>query len=85
MMGAKGALCREFMDESMIRWEAYVSGGQPGTEAAARIYFVCLDDRFARPRWIRHESGSVAEATRDLASMSDADLVALLDSSAELD
>ena len=73
------------MDEGLIEWEAYVSGGQPNTAAAARTYFVCLEDPFTRPRWVAHESGSVAEATRALARMKDADLVELLADSTELD
>ncbi|MGH7539505.1 MAG: hypothetical protein ACRELC_00740 [Gemmatimonadota bacterium] len=77
-MSARDALSREFMDEGMIRWEAYVSGGHPGTPAAARICFVCLDDPFERPRWVSHASGAVAEATRALAGMSEARLVELL-------
>jgi len=81
---AKGA-SREFMDEGLIRWEAYVSGGQPNTPAAARIYFVCLENPFERPRWVRHESGSVAEATRALAAMSDEDLAGLLAGATPLD
>jgi hypothetical protein len=85
MTNAKNALSREFMDDGMIHWEAYVSGGQPNTPAAARIYFVCLDDPFARPRWVPHDSGSVAAASRDLAGFTDADLVALLGDSTELD
>jgi len=79
------ALSRQFMDNGMIRWEAYVSGGQPNTAAAARIYFVCLEDPFKRPRWVPHESRSVAEATRVLARMSDADLLELLGRSRPLD
>lgn len=81
----KKALSRKFMDEGMITWEAYVSGGQPNTAAAARIYFVCMEDVFERPRWVRHDSRSVAEATRELASMTDADLVQLLQQSEPLD
>ncbi len=81
----KKALSREFMDAGMIRWEAYVSGGQPNTPAAARIYFVCLEDPFERPRWVAHASRSVAQATRELAAMSDGDLVKLLEESAPLD
>jgi hypothetical protein len=73
----KKALSRTFLDEGMVRWEAYVSGGQPNTPHAARIYFVCLEDPFAPPRWLPHESRSVAEATRALADMSDADLLGL--------
>ena len=74
----KEALSRQFMDEALIRWEAYVSGGQPTTAAAARIYFVCLDDPHERPRWVNHDSGSVAEASRALAGMSEDQLVGLL-------
>ena len=76
-MDPKKALSRTFLDEGMVRWEAYVSGGQPNTPHAARIYFVCLEDPFAPPRWLPHESRSVAEATRALADMSDADLLGL--------
>lgn len=84
-MDPKKALSREFMDDGMIRWEAYVSGGQPRTDAAARIFFVCLDDKFERPRWVKHPSRSVAEATRALARMEDADLVELLEDATPLD
>lgn len=73
----KKALSRTFLDGGMVRWEAYVSGGQPNTPHAARIYFVCLEDPFAPPRWLPHESRSVAEATRALAGMSDTDLLGL--------
>jgi hypothetical protein len=85
MAASKGVASREFMDDALIRWEAYVSGGQPSTPAAARIYFVCLDDVFERPRWVSHESRSVPEATRALAEMSAADLVALLRESTPLE
>jgi hypothetical protein len=84
-MSTNDALSRTFMDEGLIKWEAYVSGGQPDTPAAARIYFVCLEDPFARPRWVSHESGSVAEATRDLAGMGVVDLVGMLAVSTPLD
>jgi len=84
-MESTNALSRQFMDEGLIRWEAYVSGGQPQTPAAARIYFVCLEDPFARPRWVEHASGSVADATRALAGMSDSDLVGLLADATPLD
>ena len=78
MSGRTNGVSRTFMDERLIEWEAYVSGGQPNTPAAARIYFVCLQDPFERPRWVSHPGGSVAEATRTLAGMSDADLLNLL-------
>ncbi|MCE2422190.1 MAG: hypothetical protein J4G03_02555 [Gemmatimonadetes bacterium] len=79
------ALSREFMDADMTRWEAYVSGGQPNTKLRARIFFVCLEDNFRRPRWTAHSSGSVPEASRALAAMSDSDLEQLLRASQALD
>ena len=82
---AKKALSRTFMDQGMIHWEAYVSGGQPNTAAAARIYFVNLDDNFERPRWVAHESRNVAAATRTLAELTDDGLVELLGQSSPLD
>lgn len=73
------------MDEDLLEWEVYVSGGQPDSPAAARIYFVCLTDPYARPRWIRHESGDVAEAHRELRELSDGRLVELLSEAVSLD
>ncbi len=84
-MDPKKALSRTFLDGGMVRWEAYVSGGQPNTPHAARIYFVCLEDPFTPPRWLPHESRSVAEATRALADMSDADLLELQSRAAPLE
>lgn len=71
-------MAREFMDDDMMRWEAYVSGGQPGGAKAARIYFLSLDSPLARARFVPHESGNVAEAERELRAMSDDDLRELL-------
>lgn len=76
---------RTFLDEELLEWETYVSGGQPGTERAARIYFVCLTDPFERPRWVRHGSGDVADAHRELRKLSDERLVQLLSSAKQLD
>lgn len=72
------ALRRTFLDEDLLEWEAYVSGGQPHTAEAARIYFVCLTDPFVRPRWVRHGSGDVAAAERELRDLTEAQLVELL-------
>ena len=82
-MGAH--LSRRFLDEALIEWEAYVSAGQPGGSAAARIYFVCLNDVFERPRFVTHESGDTAEAHRVLAGYSDAELAALLEDATPLE
>jgi hypothetical protein len=81
----KNHLSRKFLDKNLIEWEAYVTGGQPDTVKAACISFVCLNDPFERPRWVGHESRDVAEAHRDLARLTDAELVDLLDGAAPLD
>lgn len=70
---------RTFHDESLREWEAYVSGGQPGTEAAARIFFLCLTEPRERARYVKHESGEVAAAERELQELDDAELLELLD------
>ncbi len=69
---------RTFFDQNLLEWEAYVSGGQPGSRAAARIYFNCLTDRTRRPLFVTHEGGDVVEAHRTLGELDAAGLVALL-------
>lgn len=75
---------RTFLDENLLEWEAYVSGGQPGTRAAARIYFNCLTDRTRRPLYVAHEGGDVAAAHRALGELDTAGLLALLDTAEPL-
>ena len=74
-------MAREFMDDDMMRWEAYVSGGQPDGPKAARIYFLSLDSPLARARFVPHESRDVARAEKELRAMSDDDLRELLTAS----
>lgn len=76
---------RTFHDESLRKWEAYVSGGQPETEAAARIYFLCLTQPRERARFVVHESRDVAEAERELRCLDDADLLEMLQEAEPLD
>ena len=76
---------RTFLDEDLLEWEAYVTGGQPNTPLAARIFFVCLTDPFERPRWVRHESGDVAAAERELVGLTDGELQTMLAGAHPLD
>lgn len=76
---------RTFLDEDLLEWEAYVTGGQPDTPLAARIFFVCLTDPFERPRWVRHESGDVAVAERELDDLDDQDLLVMLEEARPLE
>lgn len=74
-------MARTIMDHNLLRWEAYVSGGQPDSAEAARIYFVCLDLPMDRARYVEHLSRDVAEAERELLEMGEDDLRKLLDES----
>jgi hypothetical protein len=76
---------RTFHDESLREWEAYVAGGQPEGEAAARVYFLCLTEPRERARYLAHESGDVATAERDVRRLSDDDLLELLEEAEPLD
>lgn len=69
---------RTFYDEDFLEWEAYVSGGQPRSEAAARLYFLCLTEPSRRARFVKEESGNTAEAERKLEQLDDGDLLDLL-------
>lgn len=75
---------RTFHDASLREWEVYVSGGQPGTEAAARIYFLCLTEPRERARFLPHESGDVAEAEREVTRLEDDRLLELLEEASPL-
>jgi hypothetical protein len=76
-------MARTIVDENFMNWEVYVSGGQPRTDRAARIFFLCLDAPMSRARYVEHESRNVADAERDLLDMSDEDLRELLARSIE--
>lgn len=76
---------RTFHDESLREWEAYVSGGQPDGEAAARVYFLCLTEPRERARYLAHESGDVATAERTVHELSDGELLELLEEAEPLD
>ena len=68
-----------------MNWEVYVSGGQPDTPEAARLFFLCLDSPMSRARFVEHESRDVSAAERELVSMTDNELRDLLATSTESD
>jgi len=77
-------MAKTFVDENFLNWEAYVSGGQPDSPEAARIFFLCLDARTTPARFVEHESRSVVAAERDLLSASDEDLREMLARSVQI-
>ena len=78
-------MTRKFYDSNLLEWEAYVSGGQPGSVHAARIFFICPADADAHPRFVRHESGNAAEAQKKLLGYTDKELQELLAKSVPLE
>ncbi|MDT8437233.1 MAG: hypothetical protein RRA92_10820 [Gemmatimonadota bacterium] len=78
-------MARTFMDDDLLTWEAYVSGGQPDTPEAARIFFLCLDSPLHPARFVSHDSRSVATAERELLAANEDDLRAMLARSVEND
>lgn len=76
---------RTFHDDSLREWEVYVTGGQPGTDAAARVFFLCLTEQRERPRYLEHESRDVAEAERAIRELSDPELLEQLQDARPLD
>ncbi|MEE9207235.1 MAG: hypothetical protein V3U67_02490 [Gemmatimonadota bacterium] len=78
-------MARTIMDSNLMNWEIYVSGGQPDSPQAARLFFLCLDSPMSRARFVEHESRDVAVAERELISMTDDELRDLLAKSTESD
>lgn len=71
-------MARKITDDNFLEWEVYVSGGQPDSKEAARIFFYCLDAPMNPARFVEHESRNVARAEAALLDMSDDDLRQLL-------
>ena len=71
-------MSRTITADNFLAWEVYLSGGQPDSVEAARIFFYCLDAPMNPARFIRHESGNVAQAEAALIDMSDEQLRELL-------
>lgn len=78
-------MTRTFYDSNLRQWEAYVSGGQPGSVHAARIFFICQADADAHPRYVSHDSGNATKAQKALLEYTDQELVALLEESTLLE
>jgi hypothetical protein len=53
---------RTFLDDNMLTWEAYPSGGPHGSEQPF-IVFNCLSNRMLRPRCVQTD-GDEADAER---------------------
>jgi len=75
-------MARKISDDNFLEWEVYVSGGQPDSKEAARIFFYCLDAPMNPARFVEHDSRNVAQAEAALLQMSDDELRELLSGAA---
>lgn len=49
-------MTRTFLDDDLLRWEVYASGGRHSTPERSRIIFHCVSDRGRRSRRVTHDS-----------------------------
>ena len=70
-------MARVFLDDELLEWEAYVSGGRPGGARGAHFFFVCLTKALERPRFVPHSTRDPAAAERELRELSEAGLLEL--------
>ncbi len=70
-------MIRTFLDDDLLEWEAYASGGRRGLPEDARIVFHCRSDPTARARQWESELEDDDLAAR-LTDTSDAELRELL-------
>jgi hypothetical protein len=74
---------RTFQDRNLLLWEVYPSGGRHGFSDHPHVVFNCLTQKEVRPRFTDLGSDE-ADAQRRLVEASDAELLKLLEGSAEL-
>jgi hypothetical protein len=76
-------MSRRIQDQNFLVWEVFPSGGRLGFSTDPDLVFHCLTQPDLRPRRYRL-AGDEAAAERLVRAASDADLLAMLQASAEL-
>lgn len=76
-------MSRTFLDENMLTWEAYPTGGPYGFTDSPFIVFNCLSNRMLRPRYVS-TVGDEADAERTISIASNEQLRAMFDRSEEV-
>ncbi|MBV9772620.1 MAG: hypothetical protein JO040_01635 [Gemmatimonadetes bacterium] len=77
-------MSRVFVDDDLLTWEAYASGGKFGGAERPKIIFHCLSDAQRRARFVTHESDE-ADAEELVHEVPEERLKAMLADSRELD
>ena len=77
-------MSRVFVDDDLLTWEAYSSGGDFGLARDPKIVFHCLSDPQRRPRFVVHE-GDEADAEEAVHRAEEEELKEMLRASRDLD
>ncbi len=77
-------MSRVFLDDNLLSWEVYASGGKFGLPERPKIVFHCLSEPFRRGRYVVHD-GDNADAEEAVHSLPEDRLRELLREARELD
>ena len=77
-------MSRTFVDNDLLQWEAYASGGKFGLPDRPKIVFNCLSMHDRRARYVLF-TGDEADAEEAVGEMPEERLRALLGTARELD
>lgn len=78
-------MSRVFVDDDLLTWEAYASGGNFGLAEDPRIIFHCLSDPQRRARFVVHEGGDEADAEEVVHDVPEERLKEMLQGSREIE
>ncbi len=78
-------MSRVFVDDSLLTWEAYASGGNFGLAENPRIIFHCLSEPHRRARYVVHEGGDEADAEEAVHDAPEERLKEMLGASREIE
>ena len=76
-------MSRTILDENMLTWEVYPTGGLHGDSQQPQIVFNCLSNRMLRPRYVTIE-GDEADAERKVSLASNEELRELFEQADEV-
>ena len=76
-------MSRTFLDDNLLTWEVYPTGGPFGFSDSPFIVFNCLSNRMIRPRYVS-TVGDEADAERTIELASDQQLLEMFKRSDEV-
>lgn len=76
-------MTRTILDQDMLTWEVYPSGGPHGVNNKPYIMFNCLSNRMLRPRYVSL-TGDEADAERRVVLASNEELLAMFRQAQEI-